>query len=89
MYFWRVGGKFVSLVLDPLCSFHMKTLLRSAFTSRNAVLKDDRVLEPDTSMAISSYFAPRSSICCTVKELHCISMHFYSWLSVSASPAFP
>lgn len=39
-------------------------------------------------MAFSNYSSPkaRSSICCTVKELHCISVHFYPWLSVFASP---
>lgn len=39
-------------------------------------------------MAFSNCSSPkaRSSICCTVKELHCISMHFYPQLSVFASP---
>lgn len=40
-------------------------------------------------MVFSNYFSPkaRSSICCIVKELHCISMHFCPWLSVLASPS--
>lgn len=96
MYFWRVGGKFVSLALDVFCSFHMKTALRSAFTNRNAVLKHDRALETDTPtiqlLGLDGNFqlrCTRSSICCIVEGLHCISMHFYPWLSVFASPAFP
>lgn len=44
-----MGGKFVSLALDLFCSFHINTVLRNAFTSRNAVLKHIGVQETDNS----------------------------------------
>lgn len=39
-------------------------------------------------MEFSNYFSPkaRSSICCIVNDLHCISLHFYLQLNVFASP---
>lgn len=65
MCVWRVGDESVSLPSDLFCSFHVKSLLRNTFTSRNAVLKHDRVLETDNSTIQLLYLDGNFQLLCT------------------------